>query len=188
MLFFKTKLQAWFYSCALKSVWNAFICINKETVIVFRRPEITILSAEPLTATSWYPGASGRFSSTAFTTQPVWSESVLSSAQVHWFIALYPQQLPLANGCARQVCGSSLFPQHVFSFYFLRHGYFVFVFERLTHQLLTYKPLWLKNWSNSNLVYNLHCHIVQTSLLLLVTKTKTIQNNFHYLKAENKIK
>uniref|UniRef100_A0A9J7YVP9 SH3 domain containing 19 n=1 Tax=Cyprinus carpio carpio TaxID=630221 RepID=A0A9J7YVP9_CYPCA len=47
-----------------------------------RRPEITILSAEPLTATSWYPGASGRFSSTAFTTQPVWSESVLSSAQL----------------------------------------------------------------------------------------------------------
>ncbi|XP_059409384.1 SH3 domain-containing protein 19 [Carassius carassius] len=47
-----------------------------------RRPEITILSAKPLTATSWYPGASGRFSSTAFTTQHIWSESVLTSAQL----------------------------------------------------------------------------------------------------------
>ncbi|KAL1282433.1 hypothetical protein QQF64_001236 [Cirrhinus molitorella] len=47
-----------------------------------RRPEITILSAEPLTATSWHPAASGRFSSTAFTTQPIWSESVLTSAQL----------------------------------------------------------------------------------------------------------
>ncbi|XP_026059557.1 SH3 domain-containing protein 19 isoform X2 [Carassius auratus] len=47
-----------------------------------RRPEITILSAKPLTATSWYPGVSGRFSSTAFTTQPIWSESFLTSAQV----------------------------------------------------------------------------------------------------------
>ncbi|XP_073698740.1 SH3 domain-containing protein 19 [Garra rufa] len=47
-----------------------------------RRPEITILSAEPLTATSWHPVVSGRFSSTAFTTQPIWSESVLTSAQL----------------------------------------------------------------------------------------------------------
>lgn len=47
-----------------------------------RRPEITILSAEPLTATSWYPGASSRFSSTAFTAQPIWNESVLTSAKL----------------------------------------------------------------------------------------------------------
>lgn len=47
-----------------------------------RRPEITILSAEPFAATSWYPVPSGRFSSTAFTTQPVWSESALTSAQL----------------------------------------------------------------------------------------------------------
>ncbi|ROL53132.1 SH3 domain-containing protein 19 [Anabarilius grahami] len=47
-----------------------------------RRPEITILSAEPLAATSWYSGVSGRFSSTAFTTQPIWNESVLTSAQL----------------------------------------------------------------------------------------------------------
>ncbi|XP_048053676.1 SH3 domain-containing protein 19 [Megalobrama amblycephala] len=47
-----------------------------------RRPEITILSAEPLAATSWYSGSSGRFSSTAFTTQSIWNESVLTSAQL----------------------------------------------------------------------------------------------------------
>ncbi|XP_050976412.1 SH3 domain-containing protein 19 isoform X2 [Labeo rohita] len=47
-----------------------------------RRPEITILSAEPLTGTSWHSASSGRFSSTAFTTQPIWSESVLTSAQL----------------------------------------------------------------------------------------------------------
>lgn len=46
-----------------------------------RRPEITILSAEPFAA-SWYPVPSGRFSSTAFTTQPVWSENALTSAQL----------------------------------------------------------------------------------------------------------
>ncbi|XP_073670515.1 SH3 domain-containing protein 19 isoform X3 [Paramisgurnus dabryanus] len=46
-----------------------------------RRPEITILSAEPLTPTSWFP-ASGGFPSPAFTTQPVWSENILNSAQL----------------------------------------------------------------------------------------------------------
>ncbi|XP_051558433.1 SH3 domain-containing protein 19 [Myxocyprinus asiaticus] len=45
-----------------------------------RCPEITILSAEPLTATSWFPGASGQLSSSTFTTQPIWSESILTSA------------------------------------------------------------------------------------------------------------
>ncbi|XP_057188198.1 SH3 domain-containing protein 19 isoform X2 [Triplophysa rosa] len=44
-----------------------------------RRPEITILSAEPLTATSWFQGACGR----AFTTtQSVWSENILSPVQL----------------------------------------------------------------------------------------------------------
>ncbi|XP_043096222.1 SH3 domain-containing protein 19 isoform X3 [Puntigrus tetrazona] len=47
-----------------------------------RRPEITILSAEPLTATSWHSGVSRQIPSTAFTTQPIWSESVLTSAQL----------------------------------------------------------------------------------------------------------
>ncbi|XP_039549714.1 SH3 domain-containing protein 19 [Pimephales promelas] len=47
-----------------------------------RRSEITILSAEPLAATSWYPGASGQFSSTSFKTQPIWNESVLTSVQL----------------------------------------------------------------------------------------------------------
>ncbi|KAA0722341.1 SH3 domain-containing protein 19 ADAM-binding protein [Triplophysa tibetana] len=44
-----------------------------------RRPEITILSAEPLTATSWFQGASGRVCTT---TQSVWSENKLSPVQL----------------------------------------------------------------------------------------------------------
>ncbi|RXN12300.1 SH3 domain-containing 19-like protein [Labeo rohita] len=55
---------------------------NKPEHLHLRRPEITILSAEPLTGTSWHSASSGRFSSTAFTTQPIWSESVLTSAQL----------------------------------------------------------------------------------------------------------
>ncbi|XP_056588287.1 SH3 domain-containing protein 19 isoform X2 [Triplophysa dalaica] len=44
-----------------------------------RRPEITILSAEPLTATSWFQGASGR---ACTATQSVWSENILSPVQL----------------------------------------------------------------------------------------------------------
>uniref|UniRef100_A0A673HMI9 SH3 domain containing 19 n=1 Tax=Sinocyclocheilus rhinocerous TaxID=307959 RepID=A0A673HMI9_9TELE len=66
----------------LSSIKAAFKRSENDAVVVFRHPEITILSAEPLTAASWYLGASGRFSSTAFTTQPIWTESVLTSAQL----------------------------------------------------------------------------------------------------------
>uniref|UniRef100_A0A672NRM2 SH3 domain-containing protein n=1 Tax=Sinocyclocheilus grahami TaxID=75366 RepID=A0A672NRM2_SINGR len=71
---------AFFSQGPLSSIKAAFK--RSKILCKSRRPEITILSAEPLTATSWYPGASGRFSSTAFTTQPIWSESVLTSAQL----------------------------------------------------------------------------------------------------------
>uniref|UniRef100_A0A671K2T1 SH3 domain-containing protein 19-like n=1 Tax=Sinocyclocheilus anshuiensis TaxID=1608454 RepID=A0A671K2T1_9TELE len=71
---------AFFSQGPLSSIKAAFK--RSKMLCKSRRPEITILSAEPLTATSWYPGASGRFSSTAFTTQPIWSESVLTSAQL----------------------------------------------------------------------------------------------------------
>uniref|UniRef100_A0A673N427 SH3 domain-containing protein 19-like n=1 Tax=Sinocyclocheilus rhinocerous TaxID=307959 RepID=A0A673N427_9TELE len=73
-------LFAFFSQGPLSSIKAAFK--RSKMLCKSRRPEITILSAEPLTATSWYPGASGRFSSTAFTTQPIWSESILTSAQL----------------------------------------------------------------------------------------------------------
>ncbi|XP_031416068.1 SH3 domain-containing protein 19 isoform X2 [Clupea harengus] len=47
-----------------------------------RRPEITILSAEPLASTSWFPGASGAFAPALPSTQPVWGASISVAAKV----------------------------------------------------------------------------------------------------------
>ncbi|XP_071024926.1 SH3 domain-containing protein 19-like isoform X2 [Oncorhynchus clarkii lewisi] len=43
-----------------------------------RRPEITILSAEPLAANGWFPGASGGFTAPS---QPIWGGSIQSDTQ-----------------------------------------------------------------------------------------------------------
>ncbi|XP_052320663.1 SH3 domain-containing protein 19 isoform X2 [Oncorhynchus keta] len=47
-----------------------------------RRPEITILSAEPFAANGWLPGASGGFTAALPTSQPIWGGSIQSDTQV----------------------------------------------------------------------------------------------------------
>ncbi|XP_061102730.1 SH3 domain-containing protein 19 isoform X2 [Conger conger] len=46
-----------------------------------RRPEITILSAEPLAANAWFPGASGGFPSAPPPAQPIWGGNIPASPQ-----------------------------------------------------------------------------------------------------------
>ncbi|XP_052320665.1 SH3 domain-containing protein 19 isoform X4 [Oncorhynchus keta] len=46
-----------------------------------RRPEITILSAEPFAANGWLPGASGGFTAALPTSQPIWGGSIQSDTQ-----------------------------------------------------------------------------------------------------------
>ncbi|XP_071263545.1 SH3 domain-containing protein 19-like [Salvelinus alpinus] len=46
-----------------------------------RRPEITILSAEPLAANGWYPGASGGFTAAPPPSQPIWGGCIQSDTQ-----------------------------------------------------------------------------------------------------------
>ncbi|KAK6324766.1 hypothetical protein J4Q44_G00041080 [Coregonus suidteri] len=46
-----------------------------------RRPEITILSAEPLAANGWFPGASGGFTAAPPPSQPIWGGSIQSETQ-----------------------------------------------------------------------------------------------------------
>ncbi|XP_049328595.1 SH3 domain-containing protein 19 [Astyanax mexicanus] len=46
-----------------------------------RRPEITILSVEPLPTTTWFPGASGGFPAHAPSSQPVWDGGIHISDQ-----------------------------------------------------------------------------------------------------------
>ncbi|KAL2098289.1 hypothetical protein ACEWY4_007496 [Coilia grayii] len=46
-----------------------------------RRPEITILSAEPLASTSWFLGASGGFAPALPSSQPVWGASIPVTAK-----------------------------------------------------------------------------------------------------------
>ncbi|XP_066518457.1 SH3 domain-containing protein 19 [Hoplias malabaricus] len=46
-----------------------------------RRPEITILSVEPLPTSAWFPGVSGRFQTPPPSSQSVWDGGIHSSAQ-----------------------------------------------------------------------------------------------------------
>ncbi|XP_067106030.1 SH3 domain-containing protein 19 isoform X1 [Osmerus mordax] len=46
-----------------------------------RRPEITILSAEPLASNTWFPATSGAFTSPPPPTQPVWTGAIQNSTQ-----------------------------------------------------------------------------------------------------------
>ncbi|XP_036439721.1 SH3 domain-containing protein 19 [Colossoma macropomum] len=46
-----------------------------------RRPEITILSVEPLPATAWFPRASGGFPAHPASSQPVWDGGIHTSGQ-----------------------------------------------------------------------------------------------------------
>ncbi|XP_055764948.1 SH3 domain-containing protein 19-like [Salvelinus fontinalis] len=46
-----------------------------------RRQEITILSAEPLAANGWFPGASGGFTAAPPPSQPIWGGSIQSDTQ-----------------------------------------------------------------------------------------------------------
>ncbi|XP_064191394.1 SH3 domain-containing protein 19 isoform X1 [Anguilla rostrata] len=46
-----------------------------------RRPEITIVSAEPLAANAWFPGASGGFTPAPPPAQPIWGGNIPAAAQ-----------------------------------------------------------------------------------------------------------
>ena len=49
---------------------------------VARRPEITILSAEPLASTPWFPGASGGFPPPPPPAAQIWGPTIPPSIQV----------------------------------------------------------------------------------------------------------
>uniref|UniRef100_A0A8C7P9B8 SH3 domain containing 19 n=1 Tax=Oncorhynchus mykiss TaxID=8022 RepID=A0A8C7P9B8_ONCMY len=52
--------------------------IKRSEFLIVERPEITILSAEPLAANGWFPGASGGFTAPS---QPIWGGSIQSDTQ-----------------------------------------------------------------------------------------------------------
>lgn len=55
---------------------------------VTRRPEITILSAEPLAATSWFPGASAGFPPPPPPAAQIWGPTIPPSIQVNCLFLL----------------------------------------------------------------------------------------------------
>lgn len=61
---------------------SCFVC----TFMVFRRPEITIVSAEPLASNSWFPPASVDFNTPPLLPplppQPGWSAGIQADSQV----------------------------------------------------------------------------------------------------------
>lgn len=61
--------------------------------LIARRPEITILSAEPLASTSWFPGASGGFPPPPPPAAQIWGPTIPPSIQVTVFAGLSVNKL-----------------------------------------------------------------------------------------------